>query len=115
MSYAGRLVPACRELAVLLTEAGVPATLDRKGLQVPGAWVRPDSAGPYTLGAARARASVILVAPQAGDSEALEDLCGLLDAALTVIDPEEDVDTSVVLPHNGNALPAFRLVVDLDL
>jgi hypothetical protein len=115
MSYADRIVPALQDLADLLTEAGVRATLDRRNLEVPGAWVRPDSAGPYTLGAAKARASVLLVAPQAGDREALEDLCGLLDDALTVIDPEEDVDTSVVLPHNGNALPAFRLVVDLDL
>jgi hypothetical protein len=116
MSYADRIVPACQGLADALTAAGVPATLSRGALRVPGAWVRPDSTTAVNLaGDGRARVSVLLVAPQAGDAEALTDLCGLLDAALTVIDPDDDVDTSVVLPIGNNPLPAFRLVVDLEL
>lgn len=115
----GPLGRACQSLADRLTDAGVPATLNRTSLQVPGAWVRPDKAlGVATLAGwslTGARASVLLVVSQAGDLESLSDLEGLLVKALTVIDPEEDPDTSVVLPHNGNALPAFRLVVDLDL
>ena len=58
---------------------------------------------------------MLLVCQQSNDYEALEDLVPLLELALTVLDPDEDVDTSVVLPHNGNNLPAFRVVVDLDL
>lgn len=111
------LVAACRNLAALLKTAGVPASLDRDRLQVPGAWVRPDTvSGPVNLaGESTARVSVLLVAPASGDAEALADLCRLLDKALTVITPDEDVDTSVALPLRGNTLPAFRLVVDLDL
>lgn len=116
MTYAARLVPALQELADVLTAAGVPATLDRTRLPVPGAWVTPGTAKVRTLsGAGRVRASVLLVAPASGDLEALETLAGLLDLALTVVTPDADVDTSVVLPHNNNALPAFRLAVDLNL
>lgn len=118
MSWAEHLVPACQDLADRLTAAGVPATLSRSQLRVPGAWVMPASGRQLTLsGAGTLRANVLLVAPSAGnkDREALEDLQGLLVRALTVLVPDEDVDTSVVFPHNNNALPAFRLVVDLDL
>lgn len=118
MSYAERIVPACQELADALTEAGVKATLSRDRLQVPGAWVRPDTVTGFTLGGAgTARVSVLLVAPAAGsnDREALADLSRLLDRALTVITPDEDVDASVVLPHQNNNLPAFRLVTEIDL
>lgn len=115
MSWAAHLIPACQYLADRLTAAGVPSTLDRRTLQVPGAWVRPDTAGRATLRGGTARVSVLLVCQQSNDGEALEDLVALLEDALTVIDPDEDVDTSVVLPHNGNNLPAFRLVVDLEL
>jgi hypothetical protein len=118
VSWADRIVPACQHLADLLTQAGVPATLSRSTLRVPGAWVLPATATTETLsGAGTVRATVLLVAPSAGnkDQEALEDLAGLLARALTVITPDEDVDTSVVFPHNNNALPAFRLSVDLDL
>lgn len=112
-----RLVPELEALCVRLRDAGVKATTDRARLEVPGAWVRPDTvSGPLTLaGGYRARVSVLLVVPASGDAQSLTALAGLLDQALTVIDPDEDVDTSVVLPHNNNALPAFRLVVDLDL
>lgn len=117
MTYAARLVPALTELADRLTAAGVRATADRGALSVPGAWVRPDTAaGPRTLaGGGRVRVSVLLVAPQSTDLEATRTLCGLLDLTLGVFTPDEDVDTSVVLPHNNNPLPAFRLVVDIDL
>lgn len=116
MSYAAALVPALRNLAGLLTAAGVPAGLDRSTMTVPGAWVTPATARQVTLsGAGRARAHVLLVTTAGNDSEALEGLSGLLDRALTVISPDEDVDTSVVLSVRNNSLPAFRLAVDLTL
>ncbi len=116
MTWAARIVPTCQGLADALTAAGVPATLDRARLAVPGAWVTPGTVPVGTLsGAAQLRASVLLVVPAGGDLAALTGLAKLLDKALTVLTPDDDVDTSVVLPHNGNALPAFRLGVDLDL
>lgn len=116
MSWAARIVPACQELADVLTAAGVPATLDRARLAVPGAWVTPGKAHQLTLaGGGRVAASVLLVTSAASDLEALESLAGLLDKALAVVTPDEDVDTSVVLPVRNNPLPAFRLVVNLKL
>lgn len=115
MSWAASLIPACEALVAELEGAGLRATLDRTKLPVPGAWVRPDTAGRLTLRGGRARCSVLLVCQPAGDVEVLADLVELLEKALQVIEPDEDVDTSVVLPHNGNALPAFRVVVDLEL
>lgn len=114
---AARILPALEHLADLLTEAGVRATVDRAELAIPGAWVTPGTARTVTLsGAGRVRASVLLVAPgSTGDREALKTLTGLLGLALEVLDPDEDVDTSVVFPHQNNMLPAFRLAVDLDL
>ncbi len=117
-NYAGRLVPALKALAAELTAAGIPTSLDRQTMRVPGAWVRPDTVTATSLagdtGPARSRVSVLLACPTQGDAEALADLSRLLAKALTVIDPDEDVDTSVLLTIRSNTHPAFRLVVDLD-
>lgn len=120
MTYAARLVPALKSLCAQLTAAGVPASLDRATMKVPGAWVRPDTtSGDDNLrdssSTGTARVSVLLVAPTAGDAEALADLARLLDKTLAVIDPDDDVDTSVVLPIRSTNHPAFRVVVDLPL
>lgn len=110
------LVAALQDLADQLTAAGVRTGLDRQKMAVPGGWLRPDAiTGPTNLaGDMRARCSLLLAVPKSGDAEALADLCRLLDKALTVIDPDDDTDTSVVLSVRDNALPAFRLVVDVD-
>lgn len=117
MTWASRLLPACQELADLLTAAGVPATLNKDRLETPGAWITPGKArGARTLaGGGVVEVSVLLVVPAAKEAEALKGLGRLLELALTVIDPDGAVDTSIVLPHNNNALPAFRLPVNLDL
>lgn len=116
MSWAANIVPACQELADALTAAGLPATLSRSSLRVPGAWVTPETAEGRTLaGAGRAHVSVLLVTQPAGDAEVLRDLQGQLLTLLEVILPAGPVDTSVVMPHNNNALPAFRVPVALKL
>lgn len=116
MTWAARIVPACQDLADRLTAAGVPATVDRRRLEVPGAWVTPETARPLTLaGTGRCRVSVLLVAPMGGDLEALGVLAGLLEKTLTVVRPDDEVDTAVLFPHNNNPHPAFRLPVDLTL
>lgn len=117
-SYADRLPAAMEQLVTLLRGAGLPADTDRMRMKIPGAWVRPDTVTSYTLagegGPARSRVSVLLVAPQEGDAEALADLSRLLAKALTVLSPDEDVDTSVAVPIRNNMHPAFRLTVDLE-
>lgn len=116
MSYAARIVPALQDLRDQLTAAGVPASLDRARMQVPGAWVTPASVGGFTLsGAAELTAAVLLVAPAGGDEAPLTVLTGLLERAMTVLTPDEDVDTSVVLSVRSNSLPAFKLAVTIDL
>lgn len=118
MSWADRIVPACKELQQVLTAAGVPATLSRSSLRVPGAWISPATANGKTLdGTGRANVDVLLVVPAQADEEALGDLQDLLSKAISVVRPAPgtDVDTSVIFPHNNNALPAFRLVVALSL
>jgi len=117
MSYATRIAPALAEVVQLLTAAGVPATTQRDKIQTPGAFVGPASVSMVpTLGGgsvAVLRAHVLLVARD--NDKALEELARLLDAALGVLEPDEDVDASLVFPINNNPLPAWRLVVDLDL
>lgn len=115
MTWARRIVPACEELAAALTAAGVPATLERGKVELGGAWVRPDTAARATLRGGTCRASVFLVVSQQADAEGLRDLVEVLEKALDVIEPDEDVDTTVLLSVRGNNLPAFRLQVDLDL
>jgi len=112
-SYADRIVPTLEDLAALLTSAGVRAGLERSQLEVPGAWVTPASVGDYTLDgeAHTITTAVLLVAPAGGDLAPLKVLTGLLAKAETVISPDEDVDTSVVLNVRNTPLPAFRLTV----
>lgn len=116
MSWASRIVPACKDLRDRLAAAGVPASLDRSSLQIPGAWVTPANGATLTLGGVgRLRVEVLLVVQQSGDLESLTALSGLLDKVLTVVTPDGVVDTSVLFPHNNNLHPAFRVPVDLKL
>ena len=102
--------------SALAGEAGIPASLDPDSVQVPGAWIRVQRVTPTTLGGgATVRLQVHLLAPAVGTLEAWDLLSELLDKALTVIDPDEPVNTAanVVLPHTPTQpLPAFVLVVD---
>lgn len=102
-----------------LAGAGISASLDPDTVDVGnggGAWVRIPTMEPLTLaGAWTVRFQVYLVAPAVGALEAWDVLSQLLDRALTVIEPDEPVNTatSVVLPHTPNQpLPAFLLTVD---
>lgn len=116
MTWATQLVPACRDLRDRLAGAGIPATLDRSSLPVPGAFVTPASGEALTLkGAGRLTVNILLVVQPAGDLEALTGLAELLAKTLTVLTPDGPVDTSVVFPHNNNLHPAFRVPVVLKL
>lgn len=106
-------------LRAALAGAGIPTSLDPGQVDVGdkgGAWVRIQSMDVVTLGDVwQVRFQVHLIAPDVGAMEAWDLLSVLLDKALTVVEPDEAVNTaaSVLLPHTPNQpLPAFVLVVD---
>lgn len=121
MDLGARMVTACRALAVDLTEAGVPADVERAKVNPGGAWVVPVSLDLTTLGGGgTCRAHVVLVAPDNGDLASHMLLAGLLDKCLSPpvgLVPADEIDTGwiVVLPHSQTPYPAYRLPVDLDL
>jgi hypothetical protein len=115
---AASLAKAAKAAAVQLRDqlagAGVPATLNPGDLNPPGAWVRVRTITPETLTAYTVRLDVYLVVGDANAAQAWDNLGTLLDKALTVVEPDEPVNTatSVQLPHGGPALPAMHLTVD---
>lgn len=103
-------------LRAALAGAGVPATLEPADVQTEGAWVSMRTITPLTMDEGYSvRFHVYLVAPGVGALEALDVLGGLLTRALTVIEPDEPINTAtaLTLPHTPNQpLPAYLLVVD---
>jgi len=115
-----RLGRAVRDLAVALRAelagAGIPTDLDPGAVPVPGAWLSIRQVTPLTLGEGwEVRFHLYLVVPDAGALEAWDGLSGLLDKALTVVEPDEPINTStaITLPHTPTQpLPAVLIVVD---
>lgn len=97
-----------------LAGAGCPASLDPGSLNPPGAWVRVRTITPETLTAWVVRFDVYLIVGDASTLQAMDGLGELLDAALTVVEPDEPIKyaASVVLPHGPQPLPAVHLTVD---
>jgi hypothetical protein len=112
-----RLLAACDELATRLAAAGVPATLDRDTVQLPGAWLVPATLDLTTLGGdGTARVDVVLVAGLHDNRAVLTALAGLLDQCLAaLVVPAEPVDTSWAVALREQTFPAWRLPVDLDI
>lgn len=104
-------------LRAALAGAGIPATLEPDQVQPDGgAWVSMRTISPLTMDEGYAvRFHVYLIAPSVGALEAMDVLGDLLDKALTVIEPDEPINTatSLTLPHTpSQPLPAYLLVVD---
>lgn len=97
-----------------LAGAGCPASLDPATLNPPGAWVRVRTITAETLTAYAVRFDVFLIVPDGPALQNVDGLGTLLDAALTVMEPDEPINfaTSVVLPHGPQPLPAVHLIVD---
>lgn len=115
MATLGEAIKAtAKSLRDTLAGAGVPASLNPGDVMTPGAWVQTRTATPETMTAWRVRFHVYLIAPDASAMEAWDVLSPMLDKALTVVDPDESINTatSVVLPHGPTALPAIQLVID---
>jgi hypothetical protein len=116
---------ACLELVGQLRGAGFHSvSIDPEELSPDPVclWVQPRGIGAFTL-AGGATLSVWLYAitgnvDTAHAMELLDDaLAGVLALELTLSDTDQPVDlaAAVVLPHQSQALPAYRLALDLDL
>lgn len=120
MAGLGAAVKAeAKRLRDALAGAGVPTDLDPGSVPVPGAWVQIRSLTPISIDEGyTVRFHVHLVVPDAGALEAWDGLAELLDAALTVVDPDEPINTAtaLTLPHTpSQPLPALLLVVDSNI
>lgn len=116
MNIGGQIVPALEDLRDVVISAGIPAHLERDKTPVPGAFVGPVNLHTPTLsGAMTLRAAVILVSGEVGEPASLLALAGLLEKLMSVIDPDGDIDTSLVFPVRNSPLPAWRVYVDLEL
>lgn len=106
------------ELRAALAGAGIPATLepDQVATERGGAWITMRTITPLTMDEGyEVRFHIYLVAPEMGALQALEVLGDLLTKALTVIEPDEPINTAaaLTLPHTPTVpLPAYLLVSD---
>lgn len=104
-------------LRAVLAGAGIPTSLEPDQVQSEkgGAWVSMRTITAETMEGYLVRFHVYLVAPAVGVLQAMDILGGLLTKALTVIEPDEPINTatSITLPHSPTTpLPAYLLVVD---
>lgn len=109
--------PALDDLAARFETVGLTATLDPQEVPVPGVWLAVQSITPVTRCLADVTVGVHLVVLDSGAPTALAELGDLLTAALTVVHPDEAVDTStpVVLPHDPTPLPAATFTTTVEL
>lgn len=103
---------AVRDLAGVLTVAGINATGDARDLQVPGAWVEPAGIEFETLaaGSATVRVRVLLIVPDNGPMASMD---ALSDMLLTVrrlgLQMENITPTGATLiNHGADPLPAIQ-------
>lgn len=106
------------DLAERLTAAGVSATPEPQDVPVPGAWIAARRLTRERMcGGMALTVDVYLVVRDSGTLTALDELAGLIDKALTVIDPDDgriDTDETVILPHDPTPLPAAKITTTID-
>lgn len=111
-----RINEAVDGVVARLRAAGLRATDDISKVDLPGAFVYASSVShEYLNGAGAVTVTILLIAPDSGMHNATAILSGLLDDALTVIDPDADTQLAeqIQLPSGGPPLPAFRVSVDV--
>lgn len=111
-----QLVPELEHLAGVLTEAGVPATIDPTTIVVPGAWVTIERLEPTTLdGRFDVTATITLLVPDVGHASALTQLGWMLDTCAEVL-PGISAATpeAAQLPGIEGPLPSLRFTVNLE-
>lgn len=109
--------PALDALATRFDAAGITASLDPQEVPVPGVWLAVQSIAPVTRCLSDITVGVHLVTLDSGAPTALAELGDLLAVALTVVHPDEAVDTTtpVVLPHDPTPLPAATFTTTVEL
>lgn len=114
-----RLLAALAGLRSELNAAGIPAATEPGEVPVPGAWIDAQTVEVTELdGGGTAVVNLYLVASDSGENAVMPVLCGLLDAVHPLVTYNEyeqtNVGASLALPAVG-VLPAFRLVINLDI
>lgn len=110
-----RLADSLTAVADTLTAAGIPATVEPRDLQIPGAWVTlhdvidPTLCGEYTV-----RARVCLIASDNGMTHELDALGRMLDLAYDAVTFDEAVTPMTVTPPGMGPLPALVITTTTD-
>ncbi len=118
--FGGQILPALQGQAADLIAAGIPTSLIRSEVKIPGAMLVPTRAYVSTLEfGGTLRADLYLLSPDHGDdTKVIRVLSGLLDQAVNVItlDADEVVDLNYTFQTaSGAGVPAWRVPIDLDL
>lgn len=102
-----------------LAGAGVAAVLDTRDLNLPGAWVEPNTLTPaYLDGGMDASVTVVLVVPDSGPVESLNMLTDLLTLVLegtSLQVPEVEATRARLENHSPDPLPALRFTTTVQL
>lgn len=109
---------ALQDIADMVTAAGVPAALDPRDLELPGAWVTPGAVSFDVLDAdtAHMRFDVYLVAREHGAKVSLNTLGGMLAKVRPALGVPSAQPLMVNLPNHGaDPLPALLLSIDAQL
>jgi len=107
-----------QDIANMVTNAGVPAAVDPRNLNLPGAWVTPGLVSFDVLDADTAfmRFEVYLVAPDHGAVASLNNLGDMLAKVRQAIPVGEAQPVMVNLPNHGaDAMPALLISIDAQL
>jgi len=110
---------ALQQLADALTAGGVPAAVDPRDVNLPGAWVQRVSRFEDLLGdCATLRVRVMLISPDVGTWDALGHLDAMYDLATAVLPPNTgapSLDRTVLLPDASTPYPATAIEADVQI
>ncbi|UVK60160.1 tail terminator [Arthrobacter phage SerialPhiller] len=115
---AANLGDALQDIANMVTAAGVPAAVDPRNLNLPGAWVTPNTVGFDVLDAdtAHMRFDVYLVTGDHGAVESLNSLGAMLTKVRKPLQVGDAQPVMVNLPNHGaGALPALLISIDAQI
>jgi len=104
-----------QDIADMVTAAGVPAAVDPRNLNLPGAWVTPGLVSFDVLDTDTAfmRMEVYLVAPDHGAVLSLNNLGDMLAKVRSALPVGEAQPVMVNLPNHGaDPMPALLISID---
>lgn len=98
-----------------LVAAGIDATLDNRDLNPPGVYVAAPTILFSQLDGYKATFDLYAAVPNAGRSEALEQLSGLVLATRAVWGTDAAYPIELLIPDQTDPLPAYRLPVTVQI